>query len=101
VWPKTLASFREDVIFFAARIIFELVAAGARIGITANSHKVIGKLLDETLEVPEEWGLPLLDPEQGQGRLVCTTKGSEVFDALGASCQAVAGTRGCRSGPKR
>jgi hypothetical protein len=32
-------------------MICELVAAGARIGITANSHKVIGKLLDETLQV--------------------------------------------------
>jgi hypothetical protein len=42
----------------AARMICELVAAGARIGNTANSHRVIVKLLDETLQVTEEWGLP-------------------------------------------
>ena len=43
--------------------------------------KALRALLDETLQVAEEWGLPLSDPEQGQGRLVCTTKSSEVFDA--------------------
>jgi uncharacterized protein len=79
-------------------MICELVAAGARIGITANSHKVIRNLLDEVLEVADERGLPLnaiqkvTDPEQGQGSLVCTTKNGDVFDALGASCQVAAGT---------
>ena len=32
-----------------ARMILDLVAAGRKVGVTANSHKVIGKLLDEVL----------------------------------------------------
>ena len=33
--------------YTGARMIVELVAAGRRVGVTATSHKVIGKLLDE------------------------------------------------------
>jgi superfamily I DNA and/or RNA helicase len=79
-------------------MICELVHAGALIGITANSHKVIRHLLDEVLKVADERGLnlnaiqKLSDPEQAQGRLVCTTKNGDVFDALGTSCQVAAGT---------
>jgi uncharacterized protein len=32
-----------------ARMILDLVCAGRKVGVTANSHKVIGKLLDEVL----------------------------------------------------
>ena len=77
-------------------MICELVAQGARIGITANSHKVIRNLLDEVLKAADERELPLnaiqkvSDPEQGQGRLTFTTKNSDVFDALGPSCQVAA-----------
>jgi AAA domain len=84
--------------FIGARMICELVAAGGRIGITANSHKVIRNLLDEMQKVAHERGLSLnaiqkvTEPEQGQGRLVCTTKNGDVFDALGTSCQVAAGT---------
>src|SRR5262249_4690250 len=72
----------------------ELVARGARIGVTANSHKVIRLLLDEAVKVADEHGLGLnaiqkvCEPEPGQGRITCTTKNLELFDALGASCVA-------------
>ncbi|CAN5572495.1 TM0106 family RecB-like putative nuclease [soil metagenome] len=33
--------------YTGARMILDLVAAGKRVGVTANSHKVIGKLLDD------------------------------------------------------
>jgi uncharacterized protein len=84
--------------FIGARMICELVDRGARIGITANSHKVIRNLLDEVLKVAEERGLMLnaiqkvTDPEESQGRLVCTTKNGDVFDALVTSCRVAAGT---------
>jgi uncharacterized protein len=84
--------------FIGARMICELVDGGARIGITANSHKVIRNLLDEVLEVASERNLPLnaiqkvSDAEHSQGRLVCTTKNGNLFDALGTSCQIGAGT---------
>jgi predicted RecB family nuclease len=84
--------------FIGARMICELVRGGARIGISANSHKVIRNLVDEVLKVADERGLELsaiqkvTDPEQGQGRLVCTTRNSDLFDALGTSCLVGAGT---------
>jgi uncharacterized protein len=84
--------------FIGARMICEMVSNGARIGVSANSHKVIRNLLDEVLKVAGEREFPLnaiqkvSDPEQGHGRLVCTTKNGDVFDALGISCQVAAGT---------
>jgi uncharacterized protein len=84
--------------FIGARMICELVNGGTRVGITANSHKVIRNLLDEILKVADERGLMLnaiqkvSDPEDNQGRLVCTTNNGDVFDALGTSCQVAAGT---------
>jgi uncharacterized protein len=84
--------------YIGARMICELVDTGARIGITANSHKVIHNLLDEVFRVADERSLELSaiqkvsDPEDSQGRLVCTTKNGDVFDALGVYCQVAAGT---------
>jgi hypothetical protein len=84
--------------YIGARMICELVDKGARIGITANSHKVIRNLLDEVLKVADEKNLKLRaiqkvsDPEDSKGRLVCTTKNGDVFDALGTSSQVAAGT---------
>ncbi|HKZ92044.1 MAG TPA: TM0106 family RecB-like putative nuclease [Candidatus Limnocylindrales bacterium] len=37
-----------------ARMILDLVAAGKKVGVTANSHKVIGKLLDDVLAARSE-----------------------------------------------
>ena len=45
--------------FTGARMICALVEAGAKVGITANSHKVIRNLLDEVLRVAEESGTDL------------------------------------------
>jgi uncharacterized protein len=79
-------------------MICELVAHGARVGITANSHKVIRNLLDEVLKAADERGLALnavqkvSEREPGSGRLICTSKNPDVFDALKASCQVGAGT---------
>ena len=36
-----------------AEMIVDLVAAGKRVGVTANSHKVIGELLEKTARVAE------------------------------------------------
>ena len=40
-----------------ARMIVDLVAAGKRVGVTANSHKVIGELLEKTAGVAQERGV--------------------------------------------
>ena len=40
-----------------ARMIVDLVAGGRRVGVTANSHKVIGALLEKVARVAEERGV--------------------------------------------
>ena len=40
-----------------ARMIVDLVAAGKRVGVTANSHKVIGELLEKSATVAQECGV--------------------------------------------
>ena len=42
-----------------AEMIVDLVAAGKRVGVTANSHKVIGELLEKTARVARERGVPV------------------------------------------
>ena len=38
-------------------MIVDLVEAGKRVGVTANSHKVIGELLEKTARVASERGV--------------------------------------------
>ena len=61
-----------------ARLILDLVAEGRKVGVTANSHKVIGKVLDDVMDAarkdPRFAGqLPRLAPEArgGQGADLC------------------------------
>ncbi len=83
--------------FAGARMICALVEQGARVGVTAASHKVIRNLLDEVVKAAEERGTDLAclqkvpDAEADQPRLGFTTK-NDVFDALGSSCQVAGGT---------
>ncbi len=42
-----------------AEMIVDLVEAGKRVGVTANSHKVIGELLEKTARVADERGVPV------------------------------------------
>ncbi|MGO6789486.1 TM0106 family RecB-like putative nuclease [Rhizobium ruizarguesonis] len=43
--------------FTAAHMIYTLLKLGKRVGITANSHKVIRHLIDKTIEVAKEEGI--------------------------------------------
>ena len=45
--------------FTGARMICELVRQGKTVGITANSHKVIRNLIDETIKAADEQGIEL------------------------------------------
>jgi hypothetical protein len=40
--------------YTGARMILDLVASGCRVGVTSNSHKVIGNLLDEVVKAARE-----------------------------------------------
>src|SRR5580704_10407381 len=45
--------------YTGARMITAMVKAGLRVGVTANSHKVIRNLLDEVRKAADELGLDL------------------------------------------
>lgn len=84
--------------FTGARMICALVNAGAKIGITANSHKVIRNLLNEVVKAADENGINLqciqkaAEKEDDQHRITFAKNNDDVFNALGASCQVAAGT---------
>jgi uncharacterized protein len=86
--------------FSGARMICELVAAGKKVGITSNSHKVIRHLLEEVVEAAAERGTPLtcvekvkdISEEEPDGILE-VRKNGEVLEALQAgAAQVAAGT---------
>ncbi len=84
--------------FTGARMICALVNQGARVGITANSHKVIRNLLDEVVRAADESGMDLTaiqklsEGEENQHRLRFTTDNGDVFNALRSTCQVAGGT---------
>ena len=84
--------------FTGARMICALVDAGAKVGITANSHKVIRNLLDEVVKAADERGTDLTAIQKPAGkesdldRLRFTTRNEDVFRALAGDCQVAGGT---------
>ena len=87
--------------FTGARMICELVRNGARVGITANSHKVIVNLLEAAMSAAAEQGLDLraarkISSYQGDEahdpRIELITDNGRVFRALAGNCQVAAGT---------
>ena len=87
--------------FTGARMICELVRRGARVGITANSHKVIANLLEATMSAAAGQDLELravrkisaYQKDEAHGpRMELTTDNGKVFGVLSGSCQVAAGT---------
>ena len=83
--------------YAGARMIVQLLAAGKRVGITANSHKVIGNLLREVLEAAD--GLVEVRPVQkitdpadalDDERIKVATKNDEVQAGLATGTYNVA-----------
>ncbi|MDW4499150.1 TM0106 family RecB-like putative nuclease [Sulfitobacter sp. D35] len=82
-----------------AHMICRLVEDGKKVGITANSHKVIRNLLDKVVKTSKELGVDLTcmqkpgEREPDQDRLIFAKKNEEVFDALASGqCQVAGGT---------
>jgi predicted RecB family nuclease len=83
-----------------AAIVLDLVARGKRVGITANSHKVIGNLLDKVIEQARRQGLVPRAIQKADERERCASQEVrsvssplEVEDALDADdAEIVAGT---------
>ena len=82
-----------------ARMICRLVATGKKVGITANSHKVIRNLLNKVLEAAEEMGIDLCciqkpkagDIEPDTEKLKFAKDNKPVLGALAANTAQVAG----------
>ena len=87
--------------YTGARMVCELVDHGARVGITANSHRVIVNLLDEVMAAADERGLDLQAVRKISGspsgepqdpRVTLASTYPQLFSQLGSNCQVAAGT---------
>lgn len=81
-----------------ARMIVTLAQSGKRIGITANSHKVIRNILDDVLEAAEEMGASVQCIQKVSAKqeslpgLQFNTDNGQTLAAIGKNCQVGAGT---------
>jgi len=84
--------------FTGARMICELVRRGKKVGITANSHKVIRNLIDATIKTADELGIELQccqkadEVEDPQHRLAFAKSNQDLFAALRSSASVGGGT---------
>ena len=84
--------------FTGAQMICELVRLGRKVGITANSHKVIRNLIDATIKAADERGVDLqcchkvTEKEAPQHRLSFTTKNEELIAAFDQGVSVGGGT---------
>jgi hypothetical protein len=84
--------------FTGARMICELVRLGKKVGITANSHKVIRNLIDATIKSADELGIDLQccqkadEVEDPQHRLFFAKRNEDLFAALSGGASVAGGT---------
>jgi AAA domain/RNase_H superfamily len=84
--------------FTGARMICELVRGGKKVGVTANSHKVIRNLIDATIKAADELGIELQccqkadEVKDPQHRLSFARSNKDLFTALGSSASVGGGT---------
>jgi predicted RecB family nuclease len=85
--------------FTGARMICSLVQAGKRVGVTANSHKVIRNLLDEAARAADEHRIALqclqkvAEDQDNVHRIAFTTDNAVACGSLqSGECQVLAGT---------
>jgi uncharacterized protein len=83
--------------FTGAHMICELVRRGKKVGITANSHKVIRNLIDATIKAADELGVAVQccqkadEVEDPQHRLFFAKKNEDLFAALSGAAASVGG----------
>ncbi|HEX5313988.1 MAG TPA: AAA family ATPase, partial [Gammaproteobacteria bacterium] len=84
--------------FTGAQMICELVRQGKTVGITANSHKVIRNLIDETIRVADEQGVDVRCchkadvAQEEQHRLSFAKRSEDLIAALGHGVSVGGGT---------
>jgi uncharacterized protein len=83
--------------FTGAHMICELVRLGKKVGITANSHKVIRNLINATIKAADELGIELQccqkadELEDPQHRLFFAKRNEDLFAALSGGAAFVGG----------
>src|SRR5262249_23763626 len=81
--------------YTGARMICECVRSGARVGVTALSHKVISKLLDEVTKAASECGVKVacaqLTPHEAPPGVAKITKNDAALARLRANQASVVG----------
>ena len=83
--------------YTGARMICSLVQQGKKVGISANSHKVIRNLIDKVIEAATEMQINVnciqkpKETEPNQASLFFAMKNEEVYAALAAGAAQVAG----------
>ncbi|WDZ82065.1 TM0106 family RecB-like putative nuclease (plasmid) [Ensifer adhaerens] len=81
-----------------AHAILALVKAGLRVGVTANSHKVIRNLLEKAAEEAEKEGFDLhclhkvMDPVDNVPHITATTKNPDALNAFASGHHVLGGT---------
>jgi predicted RecB family nuclease len=84
--------------FTGARMICELVRRGKKVGITANSHKVIRNLIDATIKAADELGIALQccqkadEVEDPQHSLSFAKSNEDLLEALRSGASVGGGT---------
>jgi hypothetical protein len=86
--------------YTGSRMVCELVKRGKKVGITANSHKVISNLLQGVLELVQKEGIKDVDCHQKVNEIPASpargvsysTENIGPLDALRSGCRVVAGT---------
>jgi AAA domain/Helicase len=84
--------------YIGARMIAAMARVGLRVGVTANSHKVIRNLLDGACQAADELGIELTciqkvsDETTDEPRLRFTTDNATCLSALQNDCQVAGGT---------
>ena len=94
--------------YTGARMICSLVSVGKRVGIVANSHAVIGNLLDEVMSAADSMGLEIhavlkpkdkaSAPQHDRIRIASDNKG--IIQALHDGCSVAGGTAWLWSSPE-
>ena len=75
--------------YLGAAAIVELVRRGRKVGVTANSHKVIGNLLDSVASRAAERGVKVRIGQKSDIRGDCTSDAAEPFSSNGSLLEAM------------
>ena len=94
--------------FTGGRMICELVRHGKKVGVTANSHKVIRNLLDSCIKAADERGVDVQcvqkpeprNTEEDIPRLSLVKNNDKLFASLRGNCQVAGGTAWLWSRPE-